>query len=127
MARIVLRSFAVAEDLGQMPASTHGDEVRDSLRRIARILLDTPTFWRRNKLSAQLRRELESLLPRIDSIDPGSACDYAFAFSELSRHMPDDIGCVYRGDLADMVARTIDQAIHPFHSRKPSASGSVNL
>jgi len=95
-----------------MPASTHGDEVRDSLRRIARILLDTPTFWRRNELSAQLRLELEHLVPHIDSIDPMSACEYAFAFSELSRHMPDDIGRVYQGDLAGMVARTVDRAIH---------------
>ncbi len=95
-----------------MPASSHGGEVRDSLRRIARILLDTPTFWRRNKLSAQLRTDLEELMSRIDSIDPESACTYAFAFSELSRHMPDDIGRVYQGDLAGMVARTVDRAIH---------------
>ena len=95
-----------------MPASTHGDEVRDSLRRIARILLDTPTFWRRNDLSARLRTDLENLLRRVDSFDAMSACEYAFAFSELSRHMPDDIGRVYQGDLAGMVARTVDRAIH---------------
>ena len=85
-------------------------DARDSLRRIVQLLLNTPGFWRQNELSEQLQRDLVNLAALIDSINPAVARDYACALSELSRHLPDDIARMYEGDLAAMVARTIDRA-----------------
>jgi len=89
--------------LGLMAESTHGREIRESLRRIIKTVLHTPGLWPRTELAAKLRQQLETLTERIDSMEAHVAVEYAYAFSRLVSHMPDNLSHVYSGDLEGFV------------------------
>src|ERR1700726_4689848 len=74
-------------------------KVRLSLRRIIRTVLDEPALWPREGQAETLRRDLEGLLTKVDSLSSEVAFEYAFAIERLSQHMPDGIDDLYRGDL----------------------------
>ena len=79
-------------------------EVRNSLRRIVRTILGTPTFWPQTELADRLKQDLEKLVGRIDSMEMTLANNYCCALSLLARQMPSGIGKVYRGDLAELLS-----------------------
>ncbi len=87
-----------------MYSSQSRTEIRKSLHRIVQTILTTPSFWPRTELASQLRRDIEALRDRIDSLESHVAHEYAYALSTLVRHMPDEISTIYHGSLHELVA-----------------------